>query len=569
MSTPRPSSASQSTALAIATKPQKSLNKQVVLDEDDYTEGLGAIIARDFFPSLVHLDATNQYLSALESQDPSLINASVRRLSALASAAPTPTPRSRGGNGGVTPYVNYPSDTPLRTPRFDGLDQPPAAKRPKYDKSLTLDQFQARYTSEDNASFTEILDDENKKRKEKYAWAWNAQDRAGARRAKEVEGRERMMIEGSSRMMDGPGQRAITNEGLKALTLNGEPGPSALGRKERIRDEDENSEAEVARELEEEEEGETGQLVISTPGKPIVDAGEEPVDVMAPLKDKRPAGVHSWPFKTRNSLMFPPDADESPYHRPPTVLTTVEKDDARHAAPMIVHANTRLPEQSEGLDGSHTPQPPSPSRSRVAAAISGTPYLPRSDSPKVQGFGYVEAVPSPSPSELGPDRVKELMTWGTLLATPRILSSSDDPTDLSPSPFQIKAPYARDELGRRLGSEAGRALAKRAELLGGGLPKKNKMAGKGKDSEEKKWTASTPKRVDMLTPAARRLLDRTKAGGGLTSGSGGSSSSLSTPLGPGHTPIAKGARRQLQPRTGKLMDLRKVGWDADSPRATR
>lgn len=304
MSTPRPSSSSQSTALAIPSKPQKSLNKQLVLDEDDYTEGLGAIIARDFFPSLVHLDATNQYLSALESQDPSLINASVRCLSDLASAAPTPTPRARGGGGGVTPYVNYPSDTPLRTPRFHVSDHAPAAKKPKYDKSLTLDQFQARYTSEDNASFTEILDDENRKRKEKYAWAWNAQDRAGVRRAKEVEGRDRMMIEASSSAMNGSGRSAITSAALKALTLDGEPGPSTLGRKERILAEDESSEAEVARELFEEEEEDVegtqaGQLVPSSSVKPTADPDEEPVNVMAPLKDKRPAGVHSWPFKVR------------------------------------------------------------------------------------------------------------------------------------------------------------------------------------------------------------------------------------------------------------------------------
>ncbi|KAG8989548.1 hypothetical protein FRB93_003612 [Tulasnella sp. JGI-2019a] len=567
MSTPRPSSSS-STALTVPSKPQVSLNKQVVLDEDDYTEGLSAIIARDFFPSLVHLDATNEYLSALESQDPSLINASVRRLSDLASAAPTPR-----GNGGTTPYVNYPSDTPLRTPRF--RDQPSAAKKPKYDKSLSLDQFQSKYTSEDNASFTEILDDENRKRKEKYAWAWNAQDRAGLRRAKEVEGRERMMIEAPTAGSSMSGSRGeITSEALKALTLNGEPGPSS--RKNRVRDEDETSEAEVARDLleEDEEDGEgtqAGQLVLKAKATAsTAEEEEEPVDVMAPLKDKRPAGVHSWPFKTRNGLMFPPDADESPYHRPPVTLTAAEKEDARHAAPLIVHANTRLPEQSEELDGSHTPQPPSPTRSRVAAAISGTPYVPRNDSPKVQGFGYVDAVPSPSPSELGLERVKELMTWGTLLATPRILSSSDDPADMSPSPFTIKAPYARDELGRRLGSEAGRALAKRAGLLGGGTPsKKSKTTGKG-GGEEKKWTASTPKRVDMLTPAARRLLDRTKAGGGLASGGSGSSASPSaTPLlGPGHTPIVISARRQGA-RTGKLLDLRKVGWDADSPRAAR
>lgn len=67
--------------------------------------------------------------------------------------------------------------------------------------------------------------------------------------------------------------------------------------------------------------------------------------------------------------MFPPDADESPYQAPSSSAGSVTAD------PKIInHANTRLPEQSEGLDGSHkTDAPPSPTGSRIAAAISGTP----------------------------------------------------------------------------------------------------------------------------------------------------------------------------------------------------
>ncbi len=46
----------------------------------------------------------------------------------------------------------------------------PQKKRAKYDADMSLDEFQARYTSEDNSSFTKILDEENRVRKEKWDW---------------------------------------------------------------------------------------------------------------------------------------------------------------------------------------------------------------------------------------------------------------------------------------------------------------------------------------------------------------------------------------------------------------
>lgn len=84
-----------------------SLTRQVVLDvsidpfvhlalsdptsqEDEYTAALSHIIKRDFFPTLDRLSATNNYLSALESQDTIAIADSIRYLSAL-----TPGPGQR------------------------------------------------------------------------------------------------------------------------------------------------------------------------------------------------------------------------------------------------------------------------------------------------------------------------------------------------------------------------------------------------------------------------------------------------------------------------------------------
>ena len=168
--------------------PTRSLNRQVVLDEDEYTAALSHIIARDFFPSLVHLDATNDYLDALRSHDTERIDATVRRLESLSTPAAWRTPAQ-------TPYAAGPSDTPLRTPREPGEPGEPPEKRARYATDMSLDAFQARYTSEDNSSFTQILEDENRRRRERWGWAWEAQKRVEAQRERMLEGRERLLLE--------------------------------------------------------------------------------------------------------------------------------------------------------------------------------------------------------------------------------------------------------------------------------------------------------------------------------------------------------------------------------------
>ncbi|THH30066.1 hypothetical protein EUX98_g4122 [Antrodiella citrinella] len=334
-----------------------SLNKQKVLDEDEYTEALSHIIARDFFPSLVHLDATNEYLDAWQSKDPELIYASVRRLEQLQ------TPATRRGRASYqtpsqTPYAAGPSDTPL--PTASSSRGPPPAKRPRYDTDMSLDGFQARYTSEDNSSFTQILDEENRVRRERWSWAWEAQKRVEEQRGKMIEQREKLLIE------------APAGAGVREKFMIEAPVPRnliTLGSEEL--DEDRDEEFEVERSL----------VLRSIP------AEENEGDVMAPKKDKRSAGVDSWKFKVcyivhsdhvplltrtvqaRNSLMFPPDADQSPYSVKPSEATT----DPKVVPKVIKYPNTRLPEQDDTHHNPSPSEPPSPTRSRIDAAIAGTP----------------------------------------------------------------------------------------------------------------------------------------------------------------------------------------------------
>ena len=309
----------------VVSDPKRSLNRQAVLDEDEYTAALSHIIARDFFPSLVHLDATNEYLDALESRDPQLIGASVRNLESINASVRSTRPWQTPSE---TPYTIGPSDTPA-------AHHEPAAKGARYDTDMSLDSFQARYTSEDNASFTQILDEENVRRREKYGWAWDAQNRVEAQRVKALEVRERALIE----MPESAGVRekmrieAPVPAGL--ITAHGEGDVAAPSK----------------------------EVVLRT-----TDTDE---DVMAPKKDTRPAGVDGWAFRTRNSLMFPPGADVSPYD--PSSLST-NNTTAKGPPKTIKHGNTRLPEQDDAVSSSRAAsEPPSPTQSRVDNAIAGTP----------------------------------------------------------------------------------------------------------------------------------------------------------------------------------------------------
>ena len=260
--------------------PPRSLDRQVVLEEDEYTEALSHIIARDFFPSLVHLDATNNYLDALKSQDPARIQATVRRMEEIN----TPVTNRRSG-ATPTPYGGRGTyDTPFRTPYGsdqyrgdDGEGGEPPPKRRRFDTEMSLDDFQAKYTSEDNASFLEILSDENNRRKEMYGWAYDAQKRVEEQRERLLEGRERLLVE--------------------------LPQVSVTGVKEKFRIEAPNPVGLITQGENEGVEGEKGE------GKELVAISgtkdEEVVDVMAPKKDTRAAGVDGWKFKVSSSIRIP------------------------------------------------------------------------------------------------------------------------------------------------------------------------------------------------------------------------------------------------------------------------
>jgi len=259
---------------------QRSLNNQVVLEEDEYTSALSQIIARDFFPSLVGTEY-------IESQRPS---------QGLSDTVTHQTPFQLGD----TPFMR-PGETPC-FPTHDG--EGPARKKRKLDKSdvgidtgLSLDDFQARYTSEDNASFTSILNDENSQRKERYKWAYDAERRVIGWKEKETEAREIMLLTGGEAGGHGP-------TGVRGRLMIKRP----EGEEERKLIEAPKPEDEDVQVVEEAEDAGKA-LVVSAQPLELKEPEDEqalrdPRGVMAPTKDTRSAAIPGWKFKVSARVRY-------------------------------------------------------------------------------------------------------------------------------------------------------------------------------------------------------------------------------------------------------------------------
>ncbi|OAA45300.1 Nuclear protein DGCR14 [Beauveria brongniartii RCEF 3172] len=158
----------QDTELMAIPPPVKKIKRpKKVLDEDSYTEALSQIIARDFFPGLLETEIQQEYLDALDSKDSAWIFSAGQRLRHVN------TLRKEGKPVGSQPPVNagetpmtYAGDTPM------SVATPAVEQRPALGANMSLTKFQETYTSEDNESFYKLVDKQNQKKADKYAWLW-------------------------------------------------------------------------------------------------------------------------------------------------------------------------------------------------------------------------------------------------------------------------------------------------------------------------------------------------------------------------------------------------------------
>lgn len=152
--------------------PKRIKRPTTVLDEETYLNGLSHIIARDYFPGLVQNEAKQEFLDALQSKDDSWIQEAGSRLHESMGGN---TPFRRGVAFPDTPK-NFVGDTPRRK---EDLEIKP--DKPQVNLNLSLGAYQAKYTSEDNESFSALLDTQNVKNREKHAYLWNGNKIPSAR----------------------------------------------------------------------------------------------------------------------------------------------------------------------------------------------------------------------------------------------------------------------------------------------------------------------------------------------------------------------------------------------------
>lgn len=576
------------------TRPERSINRQDILTEEEYIEGLEKIIARDFFPlvseRLREREQEQEILAGFHSHDPDVVERSVRHMQHLSNTDPAWSERitkNRRNVVGDTPRFN--ADTPAGRSMYG--ETPVASDDPslhgqipqaRYNAQLSLDDYQAKYTSEDNASFADIMDEENLARRGRYSWAFQAEKQATDKSRRAIEARQQLVDlsrrltegDGEIRLIEGsepgrPGQRLLI-EGRTTL-----PGDSASLEFAKRRLIAAPSQPKLMIEGSSSKPSEEKALTTQERKLQLAQALRENKEEIDKSRQESEVGtgVTAWPFTARNNFYFAPDANVPIQDTgKKTMLAKVQEeavDNLGTTAPKGIRYNMTRIFDDDGLDeeARRVGVPPSPSHSNIAAAISGTPckyslalpaqcasmltvacfYDPdpgrSSMTPRVQGYSFVDAVPSPSPSELGSQGVNALMTFGTLASTPVAIRdpNQDDPAFKRPAPpretadefqggpFRISQTPRREMLAHKMASRASKSLSKRQQETGssGGLgllrmgsrtlASSTPAPSSVRSSVSAAESGATPGRDSFLSPAAKSLLGRAKGTKGAVS----------------------------------------------------
>lgn len=183
--------------------PKKIRRPAIVLDEDVYDEALSHIIARDYFPGLLQPDSernapdTGKVFDTEWTRDAEMFRRGMMTPDRLGQGSDTPTSVATTVTPGRMLRSQRGANTPARTP-MTGTGGVSSSTQ-VVDTTLSLSEFQARYTSEDNASFNNLLDKQNAIRAKKNAHFRDHTNTIPSKRLLLARAREQGLIEGPPR----------------------------------------------------------------------------------------------------------------------------------------------------------------------------------------------------------------------------------------------------------------------------------------------------------------------------------------------------------------------------------
>ncbi|KAJ9663530.1 hypothetical protein H2198_000796 [Neophaeococcomyces mojaviensis] len=336
-----------------------------VLDEDDYTDALSDIIARDYYPGLREAEAQEQYLDALQSKNPGWIKEAEAKLQAVTSGTDAHIKRNEWRREQTDGDIQLPYVPAGDTPRgLTGADTPiilkgtgeeiDLAPKQRVDTTnLGLSQYQAKYTSEDNASFNTVLDRQNEKRRQKHAYLWTSD--------------QKLLSQGQIKQRTQ--QQDLLKDKAEYKSVN----------------------------------------------------GRELISITTGATSDRTAKPNAWKVKTpNNNFMFTPSTsvDEEGL---PTVMDL--KESMSRAGPKeIVHENTRFPPSGPSYSAEENDDATSIHTSFIArrnGAGTDIGTVTGAETPRVNGYSFVdEDEEPPPPSKLSEPSYRDLLAGQAADGTP-------------------------------------------------------------------------------------------------------------------------------------------------------
>ncbi|KAL3151583.1 hypothetical protein ABBQ38_012579 [Trebouxia sp. C0009 RCD-2024] len=455
---------------------QKRQHEQTLLDEDEWTDRIEAIIQRDYFPDLPKLQNKLEWLQAVRSGNPSQLQQAQLNIAQRRAGIRTPigaTPAGFGTPGasllrtpglGLTPMGGTPSMTPRLGVNTAGQVVSSGPQDP------TLDKFFAQHNSEDNASFQELLKASQQRLRKAKPWLFKNHNPPTD----------------TTQLLLTSGQTDTQAQQLPAATVAPAPGDSAA--QQPTSSQADASDAPAAQQPSPSSSGqalshanaETTDLGGAVQGadQPSTSSGQMVLldsDASVSTRDadrvvQRPAvqtdgfgttgqgsqTLLSWPHTNKSALYYDSSQrDVVPY-------TEEELADMVQGPPkQIKHSATRFPsdfdtsQQTSKAEGAH-----------------GQAGMQGQQPGAIRGYGVLNT-PAFTP---GLD-ASPLMTWGDIGSTPIRLDQEDDihvSTSTGPA-FKMAGVPARDQLGRGIAQKATLSLKRKAAAragtpMAGGLP---------------------------------------------------------------------------------------------------